>query len=215
MSEVRTMTFRDRQFRVQKGTTHPEYSFFCFEQDEADFRDKYWHPKAGDIVVDAGASYGAYTLTALAMGATVEAFEPEQSVRVDLRANLRLNEWSHVCRVWPLGLWSGAESIDMASYAPHWPAGTVSGPFDMMQLDALGLTQLNWLKLDIEGAEEHALRGAIATLKRCNPVVIVECHTFLDPKLTAKCRTLLESCGYSDFEEVPRDPCVFLIARPS
>ena len=231
MSEIREMTFRGRKFKVRKGSTHPEYSFFCFEADEADFREKYWHPKEGDVVVDAGASYGAYTLTALAMGAHVEAYEPERSVFVDLVANMDLNAddmnlsgWasnfdesrrSSKCNTWQLGLWDDDCEVDMASYAPHWPPGTITGPFRMARLDRSRMKKLDWLKIDVEGCEDRVLRGAVETLNRCKPRVIVESHIFLDAELTNKCRSILESCGYTDFEVVQREPCEFLIARPA
>ena len=211
MSEIREMTFRGRKFKVRKGATHPEYSFFCFEADEADFREKYWHPKEDDVVVDAGASYGAYTLTALVMGARVLAFEPEVSVRLDLEVNIALNGFPVLCP--RVGLWDSVGVVDMASYAPHWPPGTITGAFDMVTLDSYALAKLDLLKIDTEGCEDRVIRGALETLRRCRPTVIVEVHIFLDPSLLNKCRVLLESCGYSEFEEVPRDPCVMLICR--
>ena len=85
----------------------------------------------------------------------------------------------------------------------------------MVTLDSYPLNQLDWLKIDVEGCEDRVLRGAADTLKRCKPTVIVESHIFLDPELTNKCRTILESCGYTDFEVVQREPCEFLIARPA
>ena len=222
MTEIREMTFRGRRFKVRKGSTHPEYSFFCFEADEADFREKYWHPKEGQQVVDVGASYGAYTLTALAMGASVVAYEPERSVLVDLVDNIELNagvdcDFNFDSARWaalPIGMWDEAdEAVDMASYAPHWPTGTIAAPFRMATLDSRGFKRLDWLKIDVEGCEDRVLRGAVETLKRCKPTVIVESHIFLDAELTNKCRTILESCGYTDFEVVQREPCEFLIAR--
>jgi len=209
MNEL-THTFREHTFRVLRGSTHPEYSLHCFTDEEADFREKYWRPRSGQIVVDVGASYGAYTLTAAACGAAVHAFEPERSVCDDLKRNCVANGFQ--VELYQVGLWDQAAVVAMHSYAPHWPAGTVSGDFTMLPLDRFNLPRVDWLKIDVEGAEERVLRGAQATIERCKPRVIVECHVFLDPELVAKCQRLLP--GY-ELEEVERPPCVMLVGRPS
>ena len=41
-------------------------------------------------------------------------------------------------------------------------------------IDSLGLADLDFLKLDLEGGEPDALKGAIETLQRCKPVVVFE-----------------------------------------
>lgn len=221
MTAIITAAFRGHEYRFQRGTVHPQYSIDCFVADESAFREAYWHPKAGDVVVDAGASYGAYSLTAAACGARVYAFEPEPTVYVDLLANVNLNGGSVAFKCYPacLGLWdSSNDEVAMESYAPHWPPGTISRPFVMRTLDALmaDADRLDWLKLDIEGAEEKALRGATKTIARFRPTIIVEAHVFLDAELADKCEAVIrEASGdtYS-FERVEREPCVMVIARP-
>ena len=63
--------FKNKKFFITKGSTHPEYSIFTFTDEEADFRNKYWDIKSGELVIDVGTSYGAYSLTACALSATV------------------------------------------------------------------------------------------------------------------------------------------------
>lgn len=56
------------------------------------------------------------------------------------------------------------------------PYGAV-GPETMvpvMQIDALGLSQVDLIHLDIEGYEWPALRGALATIARCKPWLAME-----------------------------------------
>lgn len=48
------------------------------------------------------------------------------------------------------------------------------GHIPSVALDTLNLPVVDLLQLDIEGAELHALRGEIATIKRCRPVISVE-----------------------------------------
>ena len=52
----------------------------------------------------------------------------------------------------------------------------IVGPGDIptILIDDLDLAVLDFIKLDVEGYELRALRGAEATLKRCRPVVMFE-----------------------------------------
>lgn len=192
-----------------EGSTHPAYSLNCFELEEADFREAHFRPTEGEVFVDVGASYGAYSLSAAALGAEVHAFEPEPSVFADLRRNAEVNGFP--MDLHNVGLWDKAETVDMASYAPHWPPGTITVPFRMSTLDSFAYPRVDWLKVDVEGAEVEVLLGAMETIARCRPRIIVECHTFLDPTLTERCAALLG--GYS-IEVVERPPCVMLVATP-
>jgi FkbM family methyltransferase len=210
-----TVSFRGKSFRVITGKMHPAYSVATFWE-ESDFKDKHWNIEPGQVVIDAGASYGAYTLPALAMGAArVYAFEPEPSVRSDLLSNVLCNSWTDRGHLIRLGLWDKTETVDMYSYAPHWPAGTITAPFEMIRLDdwahSARLQRLDWIKMDIEGAEERAIRGGLETIAKFKPRLIVECHTFQDAGITGRIKGLLD--GY-EFETVAREPCEMLIARP-
>lgn len=212
-----TMSFRGRSFQVVEGSTHPAYSLNCFSEteDEGAFRAAHWNIQPGDVVVDVGASYGAYSLTAAVMGGRVLAFEPEPTVFVDLRRNIELNNWETKVVPLPWALWDSEGIVNMKDWAPHWPAQTITSPYRTVALDTYEPQKLDWLKIDVEGAEVHVLRGAAETLKRCKPTVIVEVHTFLNPELMPQCRALLEAAGYERFEEYDREPCVMLIGRPS
>jgi len=69
-------------------------------------------------------------------------------------------------------------------------------------VDEAGLTDVNWIKMDIEGAEIEALQGAKKTLERFRPVLFIEIHETLDPV-----RRFLEGFGYviekSEFDQPP------------
>lgn len=216
--ETKQQTFKDKEFTVIKGSVHPEYSYFTFEGEERDFRDAYWDIKEGDVVFDVGASYGTYTLSARAMGATVYSFEPEKTIYHDLVNNILINKFEDKCMAINMGLWSEGAVIDMKQYAPHWPQQTISENYQATSLDIIfesnnNLTKLDWMKIDVEGAEEHVVRGGLKTIGKYKPNLIIECHTFLDAGLTDKIKTLLSSVADYEFEEVSRPPCVMLCAK--
>lgn len=58
----------------------------------------------------------------------------------------------------------------------NYGANRVVGPgaVPTIRLDDWGFTELDLLMLDIEGYELYALQGAIETIKRCHPVIVLE-----------------------------------------
>jgi FkbM family methyltransferase len=213
--ERKTQSFKGHEFNVVRGITHPEYSYFTFEEEEKDLRERLWNIQPGEVVFDVGASYGSYTLTACAMGAAVYAFEPEKTVFDDLCKNLVLNDWFYTrCVPHNKGLWSSETRMRMESYAPHWPKLAISGEYAMDTLDHMAekakIGRLDWIKIDVEGAEEHVIRGALETIEKFKPNLLIECHVFLDAALVEKIKALLP--GYL-FEEIDRPPCTVLYAR--
>ena len=92
---------------------HPSWWSFM---DELRVREEWWHIKPGDVVLDIGADFGSYTLSALAQGAaSVYAWSPpfkDPTVPVEAMTLVRsgeLNGWGiqrlHVAIE---GLWSKA-----------------------------------------------------------------------------------------------------------
>lgn len=216
MSGGKVIEWRGKTFQIAEGTTHPAYSLNMFEE-ELEFRERYWNIAEGDTVFDVGSSYGAYALPACSSGAVVHAFEPEPSVWADLMLNVELNGWNGRFYGACCGLWSAPGSVDMKSYAPHWPAQTINGPYKMDTLDNVvrtrGVERMDWLKIDVEGAELHVIEGGKESIARLRPRIIVEVHTFLNPRLGPDAKAMLESLGYA-LLEVPRDPCVMLVGTP-
>lgn len=215
---------RGHAFQIVEGRTHPQYSIDTFTADEKPFREQYWDVQLGDVVVDAGASYGAYALSAAASGASfVVALEPEPSVFVDLVRNAEANDWHYQkstgegFRAKACGLWDSECMLSMKTYAPHWPQQTITTDYEMISLDGwFWRTRLDWLKLDVEGAEVRALTGAKRTLAKFKPKCIIEVHQFLSPDLLPQCRAILDECGIPGIVEVPRpggDKVVMLVSH--
>jgi hypothetical protein len=62
-----------------------------------------------------------------------------------------------------------------SSVSPHAKVAATE-----MTLDSLGLTDVSFMKIDIEGYEYYALLGAVDTITACRPVILYE-H-FWDPE---------------------------------
>ncbi len=141
------------------------------------------HVREGDVVVEAG---GAWDETALdfadATGprGRVVSCEPVPENLAMLRRNLALNpELAARVEVVERGLWSEAGAS--LAYEPR--AGTTSlvhdaGPrtAQTTTIDALGSGRIDFVKLDVEGAELAALEGARATLARDRPRLAVSVY---------------------------------------
>jgi FkbM family methyltransferase len=145
---------------------------------------------SGGIAFDIGASTGFFALLmSRLVGPTgrVYAFEPVESTVGILRRNLELNDVANV-EVKPVAVSDAAGSVllqvpesnaSMASM--HWHKKEKSIVTE--QVDAVVLDQMECLseicpdlvKIDVEGAEGNVIRGAYELLKRCRPIVFVEC----------------------------------------
>ncbi len=139
----------------------------------------------GALVVEGGANIGAHTVSLSRMvGAhgSVLAFEPQRIVFQTLCANLALNSCVNV-RAFQCGLGSESGEIAVPFLDPGLPAnfGGLSlleaengEPVRLATIDELGLTACQMIKLDVEGMEVEALRGAARTIAAYRPLMYVE-----------------------------------------
>ncbi|HEX4961545.1 MAG TPA: FkbM family methyltransferase [Thermoanaerobaculia bacterium] len=150
--------------------------------------------RPGDVVVDAGANTGYYTLLFSRLAGArgkVHAFEPVPPTFALLTAcvakgrgtgNVVLNSSALAERGGQVSLFVPGPDLGQASLACHtagsWQgAGEVTGHSSVaVTLDdyAARLTALDFLKCDVEGAELPALRGGKAALRRFSPLLAIE-----------------------------------------
>jgi FkbM family methyltransferase len=147
----------------------------------------------GMSVIDAGANVGQYTLVAaerVGPAGEVHAFEPVPENFEALAAHVRLNGFSDRVRCNSLALWDreidlqlNLEASDQDENATNYSVGakgaivrTVASP--AVRLDDYAshnsLKRVDVIKLDIEGAELHALRGARQLLETHRPTLLME-----------------------------------------
>jgi FkbM family methyltransferase len=154
----------------------------------------------GGVVLDIGANVGLFSLVmARWVGKTgrIFAFEPAPESLQALRRHIQLNELAD--RIEPVGCavsdttgearfyahtFNGENTLS-ASFARRVPAArAVLVPITTIDAfcAAHGVAP-TLLKIDIEGFEIHALRGAKETLARYRPSVIVEMHPMIWPEI--------------------------------
>jgi FkbM family methyltransferase len=139
------------------------------------------HVRSGDVVIDCGAHIGGFTRVALQAGARlVVAIEPEQANLRAFRRNFEQELKSSRVILVPKGVWETAgklplhlsntgdsHSIIFAQKGPGDAEIEVTTPDALVQ--ELGLEKVDFIKMDIEGSEANALRGARHVLERWKP----------------------------------------------
>ena len=180
--------------------------------DEQEIRDRYWHVQPGQVVMDIGCHIGSYSIPALTAGATVYAVDPSEPRLTQLRQSWDGDPARLITVTRALAEEGGytAEfraSLDVAGYREfHAPA---SAPFST--LDGLaagyGLARLDWVKIDVEGAELGVLTSGLETLARFRPALLIEAHDKVYKFVAAmgserRCHDLLTGLGY-EIEVVP------------
>ena len=140
--------------------------------------------RPGDTVVDCGAHVGVFTRYALTRGARkVIAIEPEPTNIACFESNFAAELASGKVLLVRAGVWDREANmpLTMSAGAAHSGShrfghqeahshgdGVPLFPLDDI-VDELGLQQIDFVKMDIEGAEERALRGAERTIRRFKP----------------------------------------------
>jgi FkbM family methyltransferase len=142
------------------------------------------------VCIDGGANIGVQSLAMAhyAPRSHIYAFEPGAENFLYLQGNLAAGGLGDE-RVTPLrlGLWDSAGSLKLNFEAAHAGGAYVgdigdshstSEAIDLVTLDdwveSEGLSRLDFIKLDIEGAEPHALAGARRTIARFRPALLIE-----------------------------------------
>lgn len=142
-------------------------------------------PKKNDIVLSAGAYYGETTIwfaNKVGQDGKIYAFEPSETALKKLRENIDKNYITNVAVI-PKGVYSvtGNQAF-LLQDKTHDDANKIvaiggNSNIETIKIDEFisenGIDRINFLKLDIEGAEYEALCGAKQTIKKYKPKIAV------------------------------------------
>jgi FkbM family methyltransferase len=159
--------------------------------------------RPGMIVYDIGAQAGFYTLILSRMigeSGHVFAFEPCAENLHYLLDHVHINRLTNVVVVQAaVGESQGlcGFSTDRGACENRLTEGPSAVMVPVLSLDSAGLPPPDLIKMDIEGGESHALRGAKRILSQYRPVVLVALH---GPEHARCCPETLRAVGYKVFE---------------
>jgi len=165
--------------------------------------------RADAVAVDVGANEGFFSQHLLLISQKVVAFEPLPQMLSRLRARYA-NEMEIVGVVlsdrsgegelrYPQGGYMTATIAEsnLSALEGGGVVETVSVP--MRTLDSYQLSNVGFVKIDVEGHEEAVLHGGLGTLRREMPNLMIEIEERHAPGSLARISDLLRGMGYAGF----------------
>ena len=157
---------------------------------------EHFTPKEGDVVVDVGAHIGLYTIIAskrVGINGKVVSIEADPGNFEMLNRNIKLNKLSNII---PLNYAAYSKETKIKLYLPEVESGytiynTIMSNRARLQdkfvevnantLDNLlqlnEIREVNWIKIDVEGAEFEVLKGAHNVLSKNKDIaLLIEVH---------------------------------------
>ena len=166
---------------------------------------------ADKTVLDVGANIGNHTLAFAKMAKNVIAFEPQDTIHELCVLNAR---HADNIEVFKLGASDKAATVHAAvrrdahgstRITDDPGADEIATSFEVAPLDAFMKDRsdhIGLIKIDVEGHEPQALRGAQATIERHRPVIIIEQDRAVIEDGTSPAIDMLRSYGYAIHEPV-------------
>lgn len=166
-----------------------------------------------DVVVDVGAHVGVFSIKAAAVASKVISIEPDAYNFKLLSFNIRLNHLKNLILVnsavadydGDAKLYLHSQSGMHSIMSARAPTSVHSVNVKVRKLDTivkeLNIERIDFLKIDVEGAEFYVLKGALNTLKKHRPFIVMEYHQNLSGTAKSKILDLLENLNYYCKEE--------------
>ena len=229
---VRSTNKNLRKFKIPKYN----YEFYCRNSDdfhmmvahELDIIERNFSPKEGDVVIDVGAHIGPYTLKAskrVGLNGKIIAIEADPENFDILNRNIQLNKLTNVIALnyaayfkedkIRLYLLKGKESsytkyntvmTDRAGNEKRFVEVQANTLDYLLQSNGIKHEQVNWIKIDVEGAEFDVLKGAKDILSKSNNIsLLIEIHnlTLHNTTLYEPIKEFLNSYNFKiEFENI-------------
>lgn len=142
------------------------------------------------VVIECGCHIGTHTLPLASLCKTFYGFEPMPNTYDILNKNIELNNITNAI-IYKKGV-SNKEDITQYCWIPEnnpGGSGLDNNPMgipswitptnknikvELTTIDLLQLDKLDFIKIDVEGYETFVIDGAINTIRKCRPVIIME-----------------------------------------
>ncbi|HEX7748428.1 MAG TPA: FkbM family methyltransferase [Bordetella sp.] len=174
----------------------------------------------GVVAIDGGANIGVHTIEwarHMHGWGAVLSFEAQEIIFYALAGNIALNNCLNArAKLAALGERDGELNIPEPNYFAHASFGSLElrqrentedigqrisydpsqgTSVPMIRIDSIGLVRVDFLKLDVEGMEAEALRGARNTLQTHKPILLIE----IIKSDQAAIKAMLDELGYRHF----------------
>jgi FkbM family methyltransferase len=165
---------------------------------------KYFKPLPTDIIVDCGAHIGSFSVGWAPFVQQVYAFEPHPENFATLVANIEENDLQNVI---PYNMavsdYDGEAMMnevlpDNSGTNNIFCTGEGCMPVPVVRLDNIITGPVDFLKIDVEGAEVGVLNGATTILETYHPKIAMEVHGGENFRIV---REILASYGYTIYSD--------------
>lgn len=180
-----------------------QFHRYLYEQFIQNIYEKKYQLKKGDVAIDVGAGFGINAIIyskEVGDEGKVISIEPAEDNLMCLKKNIELNKVKNVTVI-QKGLWNKKDRLKF--YLNPVPGGhsLVTDKDDAIRitevgvdtldniLTALGVDRVNFIKMDIEGAEIEALRGMEETLGNNDVKLAIASYHKVDGQPT--CKTII------------------------
>lgn len=179
----------------------------------------------GRVFLDVGAHVGHWALRLAGQASRVIAVEASPATAAVLRENIALNGLGNAVTVIEAAAWDSEAVLHLSDPVTSQVRGACTrtvpdGPGPAVRaapLDSLldpGL-DISLIKLDVEGADLHALRGMAGTLARCRPAMLIERHDVYGCYTISEMHDLLAVLGYGREDGPECRGSRYLTCRPA
>ena len=155
------------------------------------------------VCLDIGSNIGQWTRPLSKKFESVVCFEPNPNFRECFEKNIQEKN----VLLWPYGLSDKEHKAkqDFNSTVLHEEDGDI----DCRTLDSFGLTNVDFVKIDVDGFEIPLLNGARETLSKNDPVINIEMKRDKRTDIVVKCESILKDLGY-EFQKRTKSDEVWL-----
>lgn len=143
------------------------------------FEHMWRYTKPGTTAIDIGAHVGTHTVDfSLFVGnGQVIAFEPQRKLAAELAVNLYASDCHNVV-IHRMALGNRSGVTEMSPHNPENEGGVGFGRggdrVRIETLDSFDFKNVSFIKIDVEGSEKEVLEGAIKTIRKNRPVILLE-----------------------------------------
>jgi len=174
---------QDKFFNLQKKL-NPQFFLPLYREGEGPYEIKDVQIQKNDIVIDAGANIGIFSLLAAKKGTKkVFAFEPNPNTYQLLRKNISLNQFTDIIIPQEIGLFSKKCKTDFIQTTGNIGSSRILNinkniPGEKCEINLISLDEwmdtchiesIDFIKADIEGAERQLIEGAKKTIEKNHP----------------------------------------------
>lgn len=184
---VKFKLIRRKQSNLIFETFYKNHTFLTYQPLyniilDFDYYQHYYKVKRGDVIIDGGSNIGILSLLfakLVGVKGKVFSFEPDKYNIKEMRSNFRLNNMTDSLNIQEDLIWSSEDLIDfqesgtVASSAFWFSDETNIVKKKTISLDKWiiknGVNRLDYIKMDIEGAELEAIKGCKEIILKYQP----------------------------------------------